>query len=242
MGIRKIKVTRNFIKYPEGSVLIEFGDTKVLCNASIESYIPPFRKDTGLGWVTAEYNMLPRSTSERNRRDIDKLKKNSRAVEIQRLIGRSLRSGVDFSLMGERTITIDCDVLQADGGTRTAAITGGFIALYDACVKLMKDGTISHFPIVNFIAAISVGIVEGKIVTDLCYEQDSNADVDMNVVMNDDGNFIEVQGTGEKGVFGRKKLDELIDSASAAIEQLILIQRNSLGKDIDYYEKASDCK
>ena len=242
MAIRNVKITRDYIKYPEGSVLIEFGDTIVLCNASIEERVPPFRSDSGKGWVTAEYNMLPRSTSTRNRRDIDKLKKNSRAVEIQRLIGRSLRSGIDFNLLGERTITIDCDVLQADGGTRTAAITGGFVAMYDACAKLMVDGLINKFPIDNFIAAISVGIVDGNIVADLCYEEDSNADVDMNVVMNGDGDFIEVQGTGEKGVFGRKKLDELLDTASRAIIDLIVIQKKSLGEDIKYYEKASDSK
>lgn len=242
MGIRNIKITRNYIKYPEGSVLIEFGDTKVLCNASVEEYIPPFRKDTGMGWVTAEYNMLPRSTKERNRRDIDKLKQNSRAVEIQRLIGRALRSGIDFRLLGERTITIDCDVLQADGGTRTAAITGGFVAMYDACVKLIETEKISILPIQNFIAAISVGIVDGETITDLCYEEDSIAEVDMNVIMNDDGNFIEVQGTGEQGVFGREKLDELLDAATTAIVGLIQIQRNSLGKDIEYYEKITDSK
>lgn len=240
MALREIRITRNYIKYPEGSVLVEFGDTKVLCNASVEEYVPPFRKDTGLGWVTAEYNMLPRSTHDRNRRDIDKLKQNSRSVEIQRLIGRALRSGIDFARLGERTITIDCDVLQADGGTRTASITGGFIALYDACISLMKSNIINEFPIVNFIAAVSVGIVSGETVADLCYAQDSNADVDMNIVMNDEGNFIEVQGTGEKGVFDRKKLDELLDLAANAIEEIIHIQQKSLGNDMEYYEKASD--
>ncbi|HPJ21749.1 MAG TPA: ribonuclease PH [Clostridia bacterium] len=240
MALREIRITRNYIKYPEGSVLVEFGDTKVLCNASVEEYVPPFRKDTGLGWVTAEYNMLPRSTHDRNRRDIDKLKQNSRSVEIQRLIGRALRSGIDFTRLGERTITIDCDVLQADGGTRTASITGGFIALYDACISLMKSNIINEFPIVNFIAAVSVGIVSGETVADLCYVQDSNADVDMNIVMNDEGNFIEVQGTGEKGVFDRKKLDELLDLAMNAIEEIIHIQQMSLDNDMEYYEKASD--
>ena len=240
MALREIRITRNYIKYPEGSVLVEFGDTKVLCNASVEEYVTPFRKDTGLGWVTAEYNMLPRSTHDRNRRDIDKLKQNSRSVEIQRLIGRALRSGIDFARLGERTITIDCDVLQADGGTRTASITGGFIALYDACISLMKSNIINEFPIVNFIAAVSVGIVSGETVADLCYAQDSNADVDMNIVMNDEGNFIEVQGTGEKGVFDRKKLDELLDLATNAIEEIIHIQQKSLGNDMEYYEKASD--
>lgn len=231
MGIREIKITRNFIKYPEGSVLIEFGDTKVLCNASVEERVPPFRKDSGLGWVTAEYNMLPRSTNTRNRRDIDKLKKNSRAVEIQRLIGRSLRAAIDFSALGERTITVDCDVLQADGGTRTASITGGFVALYDACNELFTQELITKSPIKDFVAAVSVGIVNGETVTDLCYEQDSNADVDMNVVMVGTGDFIEIQGTGEKDVFGRNKLNEMLDQAQTAIIQLIKKQKESLGVD-----------
>jgi ribonuclease PH len=242
MGLRKIKITREYIKYPEGSVLIEFGDTKVLCNASVEERVPPFKEGSGEGWVTAEYSMLPRSTGTRNRRDIDKLKKNSRSVEIQRLIGRSLRAAVDFKLLGERTITIDCDVLQADGGTRTAAITGGFIALYDACVLLMKKGIIKEFPLTCYIAAVSVGIVEGEYVTDLCYEQDSKADVDMNVVMTSDDNFVEVQGTGEEGTFDLKELNALLKNAIKAIKRLNAAQRKSLGEEASYIEDNNSSK
>ncbi|MDX1358308.1 MAG: ribonuclease PH [Clostridia bacterium] len=234
--LRKIKIKREYIKYPEGSVLIEFGDTKVLCNASVEERVPPFKEGSGEGWVTAEYSMLPRSTGTRNRRDIDKLKKNSRSVEIQRLIGRSLRAAVDFKKLGERTITIDCDVLQADGGTRTAAITGGFIALYDACVLLMKKGIIKEFPLTCYIAAVSVGIVEGEYVTDLCYEQDSKADVDMNVVMTSGNNFVEVQGTGEKGTFDLKELNTLLKNAVKAIKRLNAVQRKSLKEEASYIE------
>ncbi len=240
MNMRKVKITRNYIKYPEGSVLIEFGDTKVLCNASIEERVPPFKTDSGEGWITAEYSMLPRSTNTRNRRDIDKLKKNSRSVEIQRLIGRSLRAAVDFKKLGERTITIDCDVLQADGGTRTAAITGGFVALYDACTYLMKQELISEFPLKCYVAAISVGVVESEIITDLCYEQDSNAEVDMNVVMTSENNFIEVQGTGEKGTFDINQLNALVKNASKAIKRLHVLQKKSLGTEAVYLEEKID--
>jgi len=239
-NMRKVKITRNYIKYPEGSVLIEFGDTKVLCNASIEERVPPFKTGSGEGWVTAEYSMLPRSTNTRNRRDIDKLKKNSRSVEIQRLIGRSLRAAVDFKKLGERTITIDCDVLQADGGTRTAAITGGFVALYDACASLMKHNLISEFPLKCYVAAISVGVVESEIITDLCYEQDSIAEVDMNVVMTNENNFIEVQGTGEKGTFDIKQLNALVKNASKAIKRLHVLQKKSLGTEAVYLEEEID--
>jgi len=234
--MRKVKFTRNYIKYPEGSVLVEFGDTKVLCNASIEERVPPFKIGSGEGWVTAEYSMLPRSTNTRNRRDIDKLKQAGRAVEIQRLIGRSLRACVDFKLLGERTITIDCDVLQADGGTRTAAVTGGFLALYDACVHLVKNELIDEFPIKCFIAAISVGIIDGEVITDLCYEQDSNAEVDMNVVMTSQNGFIEVQGTGEKGTFDIKQLNRMVKDASNSIKKLHKLQEKALGEDISYFE------
>ena len=236
-NMRKVKFTRNYVKYPEGSVLVEFGDTKVLCNATIEERVPPFKIDSGEGWVTAEYSMLPRSTNTRNRRDIDKLKKNSRAVEIQRLIGRSLRAAVDFKKLGERTITIDCDVIQADGGTRTAAITGGYVALYDACVHLIKNDLISEFPLKCQIAAISVGVVEGELVTDLCYSQDSTADVDMNVVMTSEDNFVEVQGTGEKGTFDMKQLNSLVKNAAKAIKKLHVMQLKSLGTEGSYIEK-----
>lgn len=234
--LRNVKMTRNYIKFPEGSVLVEFGDTKVLCNASIEERVPSFRENSGKGWVTAEYSMLPRATGTRNRRDVDKLKKNSRAVEIQRLIGRSLRAAVDFKALGERTITLDCDVLQADGGTRTAAITGGFVALVDACIFLMKKGIIEEMPVKVNIAAVSVGIVGGEVITDLCYEQDYAAEVDMNVVMTSDGEFIEVQGTGEKGTFSKKQLDLMLEKAIEAIKKLINKQKKALGKDLKYLE------
>lgn len=240
--MRKIKFTRNYIKFPEGSVLVEFGDTKVLCNASIEERVPPFKTGTGEGWVTAEYSMLPRATDTRNRRDIDKLKQSGRSVEIQRLVGRSLRASVDFKSLGERTITIDCDVLQADGGTRTAAITGGFIALYDACVYLFKREIIEDFPLKCFVAAISVGIVDGEIITDLCYEQDSNAEVDMNVVMTSKNDFIEVQGTGEKGTFDIIQLNKMVKNAAAAIKKLHKLQKNALGQEISYFENNNSGK
>lgn len=240
--MRKVKFTRNYIKFPEGSVLIEVGETKVLCNASIEESVPSFKTGSGEGWVTAEYSMLPRATNTRNRRDIDKLKQNGRAVEIQRLIGRSLRAAVDLKRLGERTITIDCDVLQADGGTRTAAITGGFVALYDACSYLMKNGLTEKFPIKCFVAAISVGVVDGAAATDLCYEQDSNADVDMNVVMTSENNFVEVQGTGEKGTFDIKQLNLLIKNAATAIKKLHKLQERALGQEMCYFENHNSSK
>lgn len=240
--MRNVKFTRNYIKYPEGSVLIELGETKVLCNASIEERVPPFKTNSGEGWVTAEYSMLPRSTNTRNRRDIDKLKQSGRSVEIQRLIGRSLRAAVDFKKLGERTITIDCDVLQADGGTRTAAVTGGFIALYDACSYLIKNNLIEEFPIKSFVAAISVGVVDGEIVTDLCYDQDSSADVDMNVVMTSENNFVEVQGTGEKGTFDIKQLNHLIKNATTAIKKLHILQEKALGQEMCYFEDHNSSK
>jgi ribonuclease PH len=238
-GLRKIKISRGYIKYPEGSVLIEFGETKVLCNATVEDRVPPFKEGSEEGWVTAEYSMLPRSTGTRMRRDIDKLKKNSRSVEIQRLIGRSLRAAVDFEKLGERTITIDCDVIQADGGTRTAAITGGFIAMYDACSMLIKKGIINEFPLKCMVAAVSVGIVDGNAVTDLCYEQDSKAKVDMNIVMTSENNFVEVQGTGEKGTFDMKELSVLLKNAVRAIKRLHKIQKKCLGEEVSYIENIS---
>ncbi len=227
--IRPVKITRNFTKYAEGSVLIEMGETKVICTASVEDRVPPFKKDTGEGWVTAEYSMLPRSTQIRNQRDISRLKLSGRSQEIQRLIGRSLRSVVDLKGLGERTITIDCDVIQADGGTRTASITGGFVALVDACNYLIEKGLIEKMPIWDFVAAISVGIVNGQGIADLCYREDSNAQVDMNVVMSGKGNFIEVQATGEQAPFSRQQLDEMLLLAENGINKLILIQKEVLG-------------
>ncbi|WP_110461269.1 ribonuclease PH [Ruminiclostridium sufflavum] len=226
--LRAVKITRNYIKHAEGSVLIEVGDTKVICTASVEERVPPFKKDSGEGWVTAEYSMLPRATGVRNSRDISKLRLNGRSQEIQRLIGRSLRTVIDLKLLGERTITVDCDVIQADGGTRTASITGSYVALLDACRKLKDDGLISRMPVIGFVAATSVGIVKGEEMLDLCYAEDSNAGVDMNVVMSDNGEFIEIQATGEKTCFGRKQLDSLLSLAQSGIEELIRVQKEAL--------------
>ncbi|MBP9500330.1 MAG: ribonuclease PH, partial [Acetoanaerobium sp.] len=225
--LREIKITKNFTKYAEGSVLIEFGDTVVLCNASIEEKVPPFLKNTGTGWISAEYSMLPRSTHQRKIRDSARGKIDGRTHEIQRLIGRALRSVVDMKVLGERTIWIDCDVLQADGGTRTASITGAFVALCDAMAKLYEKEAIKSFPINAFVSAVSVGIVKGKPVLDLCYEEDSSAEVDMNVVMTDKGEFIEVQGTGEQHPFSKNQLMQLLDLAQQGNEQLMKIQRRA---------------
>ncbi|NLM10682.1 MAG: ribonuclease PH [Clostridiaceae bacterium] len=226
--LRDIKITRNYICHAEGSVLVEFGNTKVICTASVDDKVPPFKKGTGEGWVTAEYSMLPRSTQVRNVRDINKLRLNGRANEIQRLIGRSLRSVIDFKILGERSIIIDCDVIQADGGTRTASITGGFIALMDACSYLVDKKLISEIPVKDFVAAVSVGIVNENILLDLCYEEDSNATVDMNVVMTDSGQLIEVQATGELAPFSREAMHQLLDVAEKGITELITIQKNVL--------------
>jgi len=228
--LRPVKITRNYIKHAEGSVLIEVGDTKVICTASVEERTPPFKKDTGEGWVTAEYSMLPRATGVRNPRDISKLKLNGRAQEIQRLIGRSLRTVVDLKLLGERTITIDCDVIQADGGTRTASITGGYVALVDACRKLLESGVVAQMPITGYVAATSVGVVNQQELLDLCYIEDSSAEVDMNVIMSDKGEFIELQATGEKCSFSKSQLDNLLLIAQNGIEQLIAIQKEVLGE------------
>lgn len=227
--LRKVKMTTGYIIHPEGSVLIEMGNTKVICNATVDDKVPPFKKDSGEGWVTAEYSMLPRATGTRNKRDISKGKQNARGVEIQRLIGRALRAAVDFKLLGERAIIIDCDVIQADGGTRTASITGGFVALYLACQKLVNDGVIEKNPVVNTVSAVSVGIVDGIPQLDLCYDQDSNADVDMNVVMTDDNKFVEVQGTGEGNTFTFSELQQLLELAQKGNSELQKIQKEVLG-------------
>ncbi len=222
--MRKIKVTKDYMKNAEGSCLIEFGDTKVICSASIEESVPPFLKGMGNGWVTAEYGMLPRSCGQRIRRE----KTSGRTEEIQRLVGRSLRAVVDMSQLGERTIRIDCDVLQGDGGTRTASITGGFIALADAVMWLQKKKMITTSPIRDFVAAISVGVFQDVPVLDLNYAEDSKADVDMNVVMVGSGQFVEVQGTGEGGTFSEKDMQELIKLAKKGIKELIAIQKKTL--------------
>jgi len=226
--LRKVSISKNYIIYPEGSVLIEMGNTKVICNASVEEKVPPFKKDSGEGWVTAEYSMLPRATTERTTRDINKLKMNNRSVEIQRLIGRALRVVVDFEVLGERTITLDCDVIQADGGTRTASITGAYIALALACKKLCKEGVLAKNPLKGYVAAVSVGVVEGCELLDLCYQEDSRAEVDMNIVMTDAGEFVEVQGTGEQKPFSRVALNNLLALAEKGISELIELQRAAI--------------
>jgi len=227
--LRPVKITRNYIKHAEGSVLIEMGDTKVICTASIDEKVPSFKKGTGEGWVTAEYSMLPRATQTRNPRDISKLKLSGRSQEIQRLIGRALRAVVNFNLLGEREIIIDCDVIQADGGTRTASVTGGFVALVDACNFLVKEGIIEKIPITDFVAATSVGIIDGEELLDLQYLEDSNATVDMNVVMTGNGEFIEIQSTGEKSSFRRDQFDRLLSLAETGIKELIFLQKEALG-------------
>lgn len=229
--VRPVKITRNFTKYAEGSVFIEVGETKVLCTASIEDKVPPFLKGSGEGWITAEYNMLPRSTQTRKQRDINKLKIDGRTMEIQRLIGRALRSVVNMKALGEKTIWIDCDVIQADGGTRTTSITGSFVALVDAVNKLHKKKPFDVYPIRNFVSAVSVGIVGKEKILDLCYEEDHVAIVDMNVVMTDECDFIEIQGTGEERPFSRKELDELLALAEKGAKQMIQAQKDVLKTD-----------
>ena len=229
--VRHTKVTRNYIKHAEGSVLIEVGDTKVICTASIEDKVPPFLKGTGGGWITAEYNMLPRSTATRKVRDIARLKLDGRTMEIQRLIGRALRSVVDLKALGEKTIWIDCDVIQADGGTRTTSITGAFIALVDAVNKIHKQKSFKVYPIRKFVCATSVGIVGEEKLLDLCYEEDSNAKVDMNIIGTDDGQFVEIQGTGEEAPFTRSELNEILDLGEKGIKQMIQLQKDCLKMD-----------
>ncbi|MBL8012316.1 MAG: ribonuclease PH [Candidatus Omnitrophica bacterium] len=224
--LRKIKVTKNYLKHAEGSCLIEFGETKVICSASVEEGVPPFLKGTGKGWVTAEYGMLPRSCNTRIRRE----KTSGRTEEIQRLVGRSLRAVVDMEKLGERTIKIDCDVLQGDGGTRTASITGGFIALADAILWMKKQLMFEKIPLKDYVAAVSVGVFNGKPVLDLNYAEDSKAHVDMNIVMVGRGEFVEVQGTGENATFSRKEIDTLLKLAEKGIRELFDIQKNALGK------------
>lgn len=221
--IRPITITRNFNKYAEGSVLIEAGDTKVICTATVDDKVPPFLRGKGQGWITAEYSMLPRATEARNVREM--LRPSGRTMEIQRLIGRALRSVVDLSALGERTIWLDCDVIQADGGTRTLSITGAFIALADAIKFLKENNLIEINPINNFVAAISAGIVDGERLLDLVFEEDCRAQVDMNVVMTDTGQIVEIQGTGEAFPFSREELDGLMDLAFKGISELIQIQK-----------------
>jgi ribonuclease PH len=228
--LREVRIERQFTKHAEGSVLISFGDTRVLCTASVENRVPGFLRGKGEGWVTAEYGMLPRSTHERMNREAAQGKQGGRTLEIQRLIGRSLRACVDRKALGERTITLDCDVLQADGGTRTAAITGAYVALCDAISVLKKRGDIARDPVFGGVAAISVGIYQGVPVLDLDYAEDSNCDTDMNVVMNDGGGFIEVQGTAEGHAFRRTEMDALLLLAELGVAQLVAKQREALGR------------
>jgi ribonuclease PH len=222
--LRPVKLSVDFVDYAEGSVLIEAGHTRVLCAASVEEKVPPFLEGKGQGWVTAEYNMLPRATHTRNPRERSG-KLSGRTQEIQRLIGRSLRAAVDLASLGARTITLDCDVIQADGGTRTASVTGAYVALHRACSRLLAQGLLTVHPIRTAVAAVSVGVVEGEILLDLCYAEDSCADVDFNVVMTAGHEFIEVQGTGEGGVFSRATMSDLLDLAEQGIDELLQIQQ-----------------
>jgi ribonuclease PH len=226
-----VQFTPHFNKYAEGSVLIEVGDTKVICTASIDEGVPPFRRESGEGWLTAEYAMLPRSTGTRNARESARGRVGGRTHEIQRLIGRSLRAVVDFRMLGQRTVWIDCDVIQADGGTRTASITGSFLAVFDALEHLRVQGIIPALPLRDFVAATSVGIVGGQPLLDLTYQEDSNCEVDMNIVMTGAGRLIEVQGTAEHQPFAREKLDQLLDLAMQGVNQLIGLQRSLIGED-----------
>lgn len=226
--LRPIRFTRQFTKYAEGSVLVEFGETKVLCTASIDEGVPRFLRGQGQGWITAEYGMLPRSTHTRNAREATKGKQGGRTMEIQRLIARSLRAAVNLSALGENTITLDCDVIQADGGTRTAAISGACVALHDALMCLVKSGKIAKNPMIHFVAAVSVGIVDGMPVCDLEYIEDSQADTDMNLVMTDAGGIIEIQGTAEKSPFSTSQLTKLMELAQQGINTIIDEQKKVL--------------
>ncbi|HLO62112.1 MAG TPA: ribonuclease PH [Azonexus sp.] len=226
--LRTVNITRNFTRHAEGSVLIEMGETRVLCTASVEENLPPFLRGKGQGWVTAEYGMLPRSTHTRSAREAAKGKQTGRTQEIQRLIGRSLRACIDRKALGERTITLDCDVLQADGGTRCASITGAWVALYEACDKLVKAGKLPANPVKDHVAAVSVGIFAGSPVLDLDYPEDSDCDTDMNVVMTGRGGIVEVQGTAEGEPFSREQMNVLMDLATAGIRQLVAAQESAL--------------
>ncbi|MCE1227507.1 MAG: ribonuclease PH [Geobacteraceae bacterium] len=228
--LRPITMTRHFIKHPEGAVLVEFGDTRVICTASVEESVPPFLRGKGTGWVTAEYSMLPRATHTRSSREAAKGKQSGRTLEIQRLIGRSLRAVTDMTKLGERTIYLDCDVIQADGGTRTASITGAYVALVDAISSLLVQGKIAESPLKEAVAAVSVGIVDGQAVLDLDYQEDSSAEVDMNFVMTSSGRFVEVQGTAEAEPFTLEQMDAMRNLAMAGINQLFTHQQEALSR------------
>ncbi|MFZ9237579.1 MAG: ribonuclease PH [Burkholderiaceae bacterium] len=228
-ALREVTITRHYTRHAEGSVLVAFGDTRVLCTASIDEKVPPFLRGQGKGWLTAEYGMLPRSTHTRMDREAAKGKQSGRTQEIQRLIGRSLRAAFNLEAFGERTLQLDCDVIQADGGTRTAAITGAMVAAYDAFSTLLQRGAISAIPLKHFVAAISVGVYQGSPVLDLDYVEDSGCDTDMNVVMNDAGHYIELQGTAEGDAFDRATMNALLDLAESGIRTLITQQKSALG-------------
>lgn len=231
-ALRPVRITRGYTIHAEGSVLVEFGATRVLCTASVENKVPGFLRGTGRGWVTAEYGMLPRATHTRGEREAARGKQSGRTQEIQRLIGRSLRAVTDLQLLGERTITLDCDVLQADGGTRTASITGAFVALADAIGALLKSGALAATPLTDHVAAVSVGIVAGHPLLDLDYAEDSGCETDMNVVMTGAGGFVELQGTAEGAAFSRPQLDRLLELAAAGIADLVAEQRRLLGANL----------
>ena len=226
--LRPISITRNYLKHAEGSVLVTYGDTRVICNATFTPGVPRFLKDSGQGWLTAEYGMLPRSTHERMDREASKGKQGGRTLEIQRLIGRSLRTAIDLSALGENTLTLDCDVIQADGGTRTAAITGGCVAIYDAIKTMQKRNKIKGDPFKRWVAAISVGIFENNPILDLDYSEDSKAETDMNVIMSDNNDFIEIQGTAEKRTFSRTELDAMLGLAQKGIAHIIGLQKQAV--------------
>lgn len=226
--LRKVSIERNYTIYAEGSVLISCGNTRVICTASVEEKVPSFLKGTGQGWITSEYSMLPRSTGVRTQRSTSKGTINGRSSEIQRLIGRSLRASTDLFSIGERTIWLDCDVIQADGGTRTASITGAFVALVDSLRTLRQRGDLDTIPVKAFVAAISAGKIDGELLLDLCYEEDSRAEVDFNFIMTESGRFIEIQGTGETDTFDRTELHGMLDLAEGGIKELVTLQKNAL--------------
>lgn len=229
--LRPVSIARNYLKFAPGSVMIEMGDTKVLCTATVEEKVPPFLRNTGNGWMTAEYSMLPRSSATRIPREAKTGKVGGRTHEIQRLIGRSLRAVFDLTALGERTVIVDCDVIQADGGTRTASITGAFVAVHDTLSTLVADGLLDSVPLIDSIAAVSVGVVDGGVLLDLNYEEDSRAEVDMNVIMTGSGRFVEVQGTAEESAFSRDEMNKLLDVASAGVNELVGLQARALNPD-----------
>lgn len=239
--LRPVRIVRDFLSYPEGSCLIEFGNTKVVCTASITDTVPPFLKGKGQGWITAEYSMLPRATQTRNVRESVQGKISGRTHEIQRMIGRAMRTAVDLTKLGERTVWVDCDVLQADGGTRTASITGAFVAVTDALIKLYEEGVLTSVPVKDFVAAVSVGIVEGKPVLDLNFEEDSVAQVDMNVVGTGSGRLSEIQAMGEEHTFSREQFENLLDLALKGISELVELQKAlyEVNRSVGYWKKRS---